>query len=81
MHLPFVNLGAKSQANSFDAHRFETLCLQHTLGRLSLILQIINFAMLCIIDGIKANSHDPIFRANYYSNSKKLVIRINISLS
>ena len=39
MHLPFVNLGVKSQPNSFDAHRFETLCLQHTLDRLSLILQ------------------------------------------
>ena len=37
--IPFVNLGAKSQPNSFDAHRFETLCLQHTLDRLSLILQ------------------------------------------
>ena len=39
MHLPFVNLGAKSQPNNFDDHRFETLCLQHTLARLSLILQ------------------------------------------
>ena len=38
MHLPFVNLGAKSQPNSFDGHRFGTLCLQHTLARLSLIL-------------------------------------------
>ena len=39
MHLPFVNLGAKSQPNSCDVHPFETLCLQHTLARLSLILQ------------------------------------------
>ena len=39
MHLPFVNLGAKSQRNSFDAHRFEALYLQHTLDVLSLILQ------------------------------------------
>ena len=56
MHLPFVNLGAKFQPNSFDVHRVETLHLQHTLARLSLILcktstiQIINFAMLCITD-------------------------------
>ena len=34
-----LTLGVKSQANSFDGHRFETLCLQHTLDRLSLILQ------------------------------------------
>ena len=39
MHLPFVNLGAKFQPNSFDAHRAEALCLQHTLARLSLILR------------------------------------------
>ena len=39
MHLPFVNLGAKSQSNSFDAYHFETLCLQHTSARLLLILQ------------------------------------------
>ena len=39
MHLPFVNLGAESQPNSFDTRRFETLCLQHTLVRVSLILQ------------------------------------------
>ena len=39
MHLPFVNLGAKSQPNTFDDYRFETLCLQQTLARLSLILQ------------------------------------------
>ena len=38
MHLSFVNLGAKSQANSFDALRFETLCLQHTLDKLPLVL-------------------------------------------
>ena len=39
MHLPFVDLGAKSQPNSFDGDRFETLRLQHTLAGLSLILQ------------------------------------------
>ena len=39
MHLPFVNLGAKSQPNNFDDHRLETLCPQHTSDRLSLILQ------------------------------------------
>ena len=39
MQLPFVNLGAKCQPNSFDAHRFETLFLQLTLDRFSLILQ------------------------------------------
>ena len=38
MHLPFVNLVAKFQPNSFDSHRIEALCLQHTLARLSLIL-------------------------------------------
>ena len=37
MHLPFVKLGAKLQPNSTDAHRIETLCLQHTLARLSLV--------------------------------------------
>ena len=30
---------------------------------------------------IKVDSHDPIFGANYYSNSKKLVMRIKISMS
>ena len=39
MHLHFVNFCAKSQPDSFDTHRVETLCLQHTLARLSLILQ------------------------------------------
>ena len=34
MHLPFVNLGTISQPDNFDAHHFETLCLQHTLYRL-----------------------------------------------
>ena len=51
MHLLFVNLGAKSQPNSFDGHRFETLCLQHTLAinyPESWTIKIINFAMLCV---------------------------------
>ena len=39
MHLRFVNLGAKSQPNNFDASHFETLCLQHTLASLALIVQ------------------------------------------
>ena len=39
LHLPFVKLGAKFQPNSFDAQGIETLCLQHTLARLSLILR------------------------------------------
>ena len=30
---------------------------------------------------LKVGSHDPIFGANYYSNSKKLVIRIDISMN
>ena len=30
---------------------------------------------------VKAGSHDPTFGANYYSNSKKLVMRINISMT
>ena len=38
MHLHFVDIGAKFQPYSVDAHRVETLCLQHTLDRLSLIL-------------------------------------------
>ena len=29
---------------------------------------------------LKAGSHDPIFGANHYSDSKKLVMRINISM-
>ena len=29
---------------------------------------------------IKVGSHDPTFAANYYSNSKKLMTRINISM-
>ena len=29
---------------------------------------------------VKVGSHDPIFGANYYSNSKKLMMRINISI-
>ena len=36
MHLPFANLGEKFQTDSFDAHRVETLCFQHTLARLLL---------------------------------------------
>ena len=50
MHLPFVNLGAKSQPNSFDVHRFETLCLLSQAfvnSPESSTIQIINFAMLC----------------------------------
>ena len=43
MDLTFVNLGAKSQPNSFDGHCFETLCLQHTLARLSLIIQNLDY--------------------------------------
>ena len=38
MHLPFVNLGAKFQPDRVDAHPVETLCLQHILARLWLIL-------------------------------------------
>ena len=30
---------------------------------------------------VKVGSHDPIFGANYYSDSKKLVMRIKISMS
>ena len=30
---------------------------------------------------VKAASHDPIFGANYYPNSKKLVMRVNISMN
>ena len=30
---------------------------------------------------VKVGSHDPIFEANYCSNSKKLTMRINISMS
>ena len=29
---------------------------------------------------VKVGSHDPIFGANYYSNSKKLMTQINISM-
>ena len=47
MHLPFVNLGAKSQPNSFDGHRFGTLCLQDTLARISLILQNLVLSSTC----------------------------------
>ena len=36
-----------------------------------------NFAEIDIKDGL----HDPIFGANYYSNSKKLAMEINISMS
>ena len=42
----FFNLGAKSQPNTFDDHRFETLCLQHTLARLLLILQNLGLSRL-----------------------------------
>ena len=38
MRLPFANLGAKFHPDSFNVHRIETLCLQHTLVRLLLIL-------------------------------------------
>ena len=40
MHLAFVNLGANFQFSSFDVHRAETLCLQHTLARLLLINEL-----------------------------------------
>ena len=32
-------------------------------------------------DSLKAGSHDPIFGSDFYSNSKKLLTRINISMS
>ena len=32
-------------------------------------------------DRVKAGSHDPIFWSDFYSNSKKLLTRINISMS
>ena len=37
--------------------------------------------ILKMIISLKAGSHDPIFKAKYYSDSKKLVIRINISIT
>ena len=30
---------------------------------------------------LKAGSHDPIFGSDFYSNSKKLLTRINMSMS
>ena len=57
MHLPFVNLGAKSQPDSFDTHCVETLCLQHALARLSLILKnprlFISSALPCYVSPMK----------------------------
>ena len=32
-------------------------------------------------NSLKAGSHDPIFGSDFYSNSKKLLTRINLSLS
>ena len=32
-------------------------------------------------NSLKAGSHDPIFGADFYSNSKTLLARINISMS
>ena len=32
-------------------------------------------------NSLKVGSHGPIFRSDFYSNSKKLVTRINISMS
>ena len=46
MHLPFVNLGAMFQPNRVDAHPVKTLCLQHTLARLSLILRELRLSRL-----------------------------------
>ena len=37
--IPFVNLSVKLHPDSFDAYRVETLCLQHTLARLSMIFR------------------------------------------
>ena len=59
MHLvPFVNLGAKSQPNSFDTHPLKTLFTAYFKQALvnspeSLTIQIINFAMLRISDGTR----------------------------
>ena len=30
---------------------------------------------------VKADSHDPVFGANYYSDLKKLVMRMKVSMS
>ena len=51
-HLPFFDLGAKSQPNSLDGHCFGTLCLQHTLDRLSLICQNLGLLEWCFIISI-----------------------------
>ena len=58
--LPFVNFGAKFQPNSFNVHRIETLCLQHTLARFSLILRKPRLSSLstlpCYVSLIKLDS-------------------------
>ena len=56
MHIPFVNLGATFQPDSFDAQRVETLCLQHTLARLSLILRKPRLSRLPTLSPIKLDS-------------------------
>ena len=38
MHLPFANLSAKSQSDSFDAHRVKTLCLKSVQKALTYLL-------------------------------------------
>ena len=54
MHLPFVNLGAKSQPNSFDAYHFENTLFAAYFSQAfvnspeSSTIQTVNFAMLCV---------------------------------
>ena len=38
-------------------------------------------ALVIFNDSLKAGSHDPVFGSDFYSNSKKLLTRINISMN
>ena len=70
IHLPFVNLGAKFQPNSFDAHPIEAFCLQHILARLSLILhkpQLFRLSTLpCYVSPMKLDG------LSYFKSSSNL---------
>ena len=52
----------------FHMNNSEKACQDHT-------------TLLIFNNYIKAGSHDPIFGSDFYSNSKKLLTLINISMS
>ena len=60
MHLPFANLGSKFQSDSFEV---ETLYLQHTFARVSLILRKPRLSILtlpCYVSPMKLDSPSSI---------------------